>query len=102
MKFLGTIFIASLIAALSASADPGEGPDRKALFGELHLHTTWSFDAYYNGTRRTPDDAYEFAKGTPKKHSNGQTFQIQKPLDFMAVTDHGIFLARISHLEESS
>jgi hypothetical protein len=92
MKFLGTVFTATLIAALSASADPGEGPDRKALFGELHLHTTWSFDAYYMGTRNTPDDAYEFAKGMPKKHSNGKTFQIQKPLDFMAVTDHGIFL----------
>ncbi len=94
MKILGTILTAILVAALSsqAVAQSGEGPDRKALFGELHLHTQWSFDAYYMSTRRSPDDAYEFAKGKPMKHSNGQTYQISRPLDFMAVTDHGMFM----------
>jgi hypothetical protein len=94
MKILGTISTAILVAALSshAMAQAGDGPDRKALFGELHIHTQWSFDAYYMSTRRTPDDAYEFAKGKPKLHSNGQTYQLSRPLDFMAVTDHGMFM----------
>ncbi len=88
MKIFGSSLTAILIAALSAPAIAEPGPDRKALFGELHIHTWWSFDAYKGSTRLTPDDAYEFAKGKPKKHSNGQTYQISRPLDFMAVTDH--------------
>ena len=37
--------------------------DRKAYFGELHLHTTMSFDAWTFGTKVTPDMAYRFARG---------------------------------------
>jgi hypothetical protein len=88
VKNLSKILTAIMISALSAPAIAEPGPDRKALFGELHIHTWWSFDAYKGSTRLTPDDAYEFAKGKPKKHSNGQTYQISRPLDFMAVTDH--------------
>jgi hypothetical protein len=102
MKNIDKIFAAILIAILSpaAIAEPGEGPDRKALFGELHMHTQWSFDAYYLGTRATPDDAYEFAKGKPKKHPNGQTYQLSQPLDFMAVTDHGIFMGVFARMAD--
>jgi hypothetical protein len=94
MRILETVWMAILIAVLSpaAIAQTGEGPERKALFGELHMHTWWSFDAYSMSTRLTPDDAYEFAKGKPKKHPNGQTYQISRPLDFMAVTDHSEFM----------
>jgi len=88
VKNLDKILAAIMIAALSAPAIAEPGPDRKALFGELHMHTWWSFDAFSMSTRLTPDDAYEFAKGMPKKHPNGQTYQISRPLDFMAVTDH--------------
>jgi len=44
MRILSTISAAALIAILSPSAmaQTGEGPDRKALFGELHMHTWWS------------------------------------------------------------
>jgi hypothetical protein len=83
-------------------AQPGAGADRKALFGELHIHTQWSFDAYYMSTRRTPDDAYEFAKGKPMKHSNGQTYQLSRPLDFMAVTDHGMFMGVFAMIADSA
>lgn len=66
--------------------------DRKALFGELHMHTQFSFDAYLFNTRVTPDEAYDFAKGKPLKHPLGKTYQLSRPLDFMAVTDHGFYL----------
>ncbi len=100
MRILGAICAAVLAAALGASAiaEPGEGADRKALFGELHMHTQWSFDAYSQSV--TPDDAYEFAKGMRKKHSNGQTYQISRPLDFMATTDHGIFLGVLARMAD--
>jgi len=104
VKNLDKILAAILIAALSAPAIAEPGPDRKALFGELHMHTWWSLDAYAESTRATPDDAYEFAKGMPKKHPNGQTYRISRPLDFMAVTDHSEFMgiaARMADPEHS-
>ncbi|MDP7639680.1 MAG: DUF3604 domain-containing protein, partial [Candidatus Hydrogenedentes bacterium] len=102
MRIFGTILTAILVVALSSQtmAQTSEGPDRKAMFGELHIHTQWSFDAYYMSTRRTPEDAYEFAKGKPMKHSNGQTYQISRPLDFMAVTDHGMFLGVFARIAD--
>ena len=66
--------------------------DRRAYFGDLHVHTKFSFDAYLFGTRRTPDDAYRFAKGETIKHASGFEMQLKKPLDFQGVTDHDIYL----------
>ena len=91
MRILGRVLAAVLIAVLGVSATAGAA-DREALFGELHMHTQWSFDAYLFTTRATPDDAYNFAKGGPLKHPLGKTYQLSRPLDFMAVTDHGIFM----------
>lgn len=87
--FLG-VFLVSL--GLNALAEPGVGSNGRALFGELHTHTSFSFDAYLFTTRATPDDAYNFAKGKPLEHAMGRTYQLTRPLDFMAVTDHGIFM----------
>jgi hypothetical protein len=67
----------------SAMAQTNEGANRKALFGELHMHTSWAFDAYAFGTIATPDDAYEFAKGKPLA-TRGETYRLTRPLDFMA------------------
>jgi len=80
----------------------GEGKDRQALFGELHMHTKWSFDAYMFNTRATPDDAYEFAKGKPLKHPVGQTYQLSRPLDFMAVTDHAFYLGVMAKMGDKT
>ena len=44
---------------------------RNAYFGDLHVHTKYSFDAYAFGTMATPDDAYRFAKGEPIKNPAG-------------------------------
>ena len=92
MKIRTKIWTLLVTTTLTAVALAQDGGNRKALFGELHMHTHWSFDAYLFTTRATPDDAYEFAKGEPLKHPLGQEYQINRPLDFMAVTDHGIFL----------
>ncbi len=62
----------------------------------LHVHTTYSFDAYIFGTLATPDDAYEFAKGKPIKHPAGFDVSLDRPLDFYGVTDHGTFLGQVA------
>ena len=66
---------------------------RNAYFGDLHVHTQNSFDAYIFNVRRTPDDAYRFAKGEKIPHDGGYEIQLDgPPLDFLAVTDHGEYL----------
>ena len=79
--------------------DPSKSAERVPLFGDLHVHTTYSFDAYIFGTLATPDDAYEFAKGKSIKHPAGFDVSLDRPLDFYGVTDHGTFLG---HVEEAA
>lgn len=67
-------------------------PDRRAFFGDLHVHTAYSFDAYVFGTTNTPDDAYRYARGEALDHPSGYRVQLQRPLDFYAVTDHAMLL----------
>jgi len=67
-------------------------PDRNAYFGDLHVHTTYSFDAYAFGTLATPSDAYRFARGEAIKHPAGFDMQLEEPLDFYGVTDHAMFM----------
>ncbi|MDX1733553.1 MAG: DUF3604 domain-containing protein [Halioglobus sp.] len=67
-------------------------PDRNAYFGDLHVHTDYSFDAYVFGTTNTPDDAYRYVKGEALEHPSGYQVQLQRPMDFYAVTDHAMLL----------
>ena len=70
-------------------------PNREAFFGDLHVHTRYSFDAFIFGTTASPDDAYEYAKGSAIKHPLGFDMQLDDPLDFYAVTDHAAWLGMI-------
>ena len=76
--------------------NPQSSASRVPLFGDLHVHTRYSFDAYIFGTLATPDDAYEFAKGKPIKHPGGFDVSLERPLDFYGVTDHGTFLGQVA------
>lgn len=72
-----------------ASAAHGWGREEtQAYYGELHLHTALSTDAWMNGTRKHPFTAYRFAQGDPVTLSNGATWSLSRPLDFVAITDH--------------
>jgi hypothetical protein len=91
----------------SAYEEPREAcaarsPLRNAYFGDLHVHTANSFDAYAFDVRVTPQQAYRFAQGEAvllpplDEHGNGtRQVQIDRPLDFAAVTDHSEFLGEV-------
>ncbi len=71
--------------------DIEENPLKDAYFGELHLHTAASMDAYIAGDRLTQEDAYRWARGEDVE-TNGKMRRIRRPLDFAAVTDHAEFI----------
>ena len=82
--------------AAAAQAPPAEpNPLRNLYFGDLHTHTNLSYDAFLNGTRATPDDAYRYAQGEALTHAAGFEIQLDRPLDFFAVTDHASFLGML-------
>ena len=65
----------------------------QVLWGDTHLHTANSPDAFAFGTRNTPDDAYRFCKGEPVKlATTGETVQKKTPYDWCAVTDHAEYM----------
>ncbi|MBL8772429.1 MAG: DUF3604 domain-containing protein, partial [Phenylobacterium sp.] len=83
-------------AAPAPTRLPGHNTDRNAYFGDLHVHTYLSFDAYIFNVRKSPDDAYRFAKGEAIGHAAGFDIRLQGgPLDFAGVTDHAEFMGAI-------
>jgi hypothetical protein len=60
----------------------------RPLFGDTHLHTSFSFDAGAFGARLTPRDAYRLARGEQIVSSSGQPVKLSRPLDFLVVADH--------------
>lgn len=89
-----------LLAASPALAD--DAPEtRKALFGDVHVHTERSFDAYTFNVRRSADDAYRYAQGQPIRHVSGQMIQLKGgALDFYAVTDHGEYMGVVPAMND--
>ena len=95
---------AVLMTVLSVCADfgiaePSTGPGatrpaiERVFWGDLHLHSNLSPDAYIFENRMLgPSEAYQFAAGESVLSSTGTLAKLDRPLDFLAVTDHAEYL----------
>jgi hypothetical protein len=70
----------------------------RPLWGDQHLHTSWSGDAVAGGTRVGPEEALRLARGEEIKSSTGQPVRLSRPLDWMVVADHSDALGVINEV----
>ena len=84
----------------SAYSAPIANNERQLLWGDTHLHSNVSADAFTIGSRLGPDQAYRFAMGLPVTNELGHTARLRAPLDFLAVTDHAEYHGVFPLLEE--
>ena len=92
----------SVDSTKNSNSRPLPNKDRNPYYGDLHVHTKYSFDAYVFGVTASPDDAYRYAKGAAVKHPLGYEMKLREPLDFYAVTDHGFYMGMIQAYADTS
>jgi len=95
-----SVLCSALIAANAFAADSagepgrsasGKNPLKNVYFGEQHLHTQNSPDAFAAGSRQTWDEAFRYGRGeevTMHTLSSKNKIKRRTPYDFMAITDH--------------
>ena len=94
--------VAVIAAAASFSAQTADTPQRDVFFGETHLHTSWSLDAYAlsNSIFNGPAEAYRYARGEAISHPGGYDIRITKPLDWIGVTEHAEYVGAFTLANE--
>jgi hypothetical protein len=81
---------------------PGEDFPNRVFFGDTHLHTSYSTDAGMVGCTLGPEDAYRFAMGETVTSSTGVPARLNRPLDFLVVSDHAENLGLAPAIAESN
>ncbi len=93
--------ISGTLLTLSSAASAADhavalNPQREVYFGNFHIHTAWSFDAYINGAASDPDGAYRWARGEEiPGGGDGTPLKIKVPLDWYIVSDHAEYLGAL-------
>jgi hypothetical protein len=98
MKTMKILTAAGILSALLVTQ--AWATEKQILWGDTHLHTNRSFDAFTNRNFSVgPDEAYRFARGLPVEHPGHKArVQLETPLDFLVISDHAEFLGNIRHL----
>ncbi len=89
---LATLFVSVAYGGVYSPPVAFEHPTR-VLWGDTHLHTNLSADAFTMGNQELgPEQAYRFARGEVVTAQNGVKGRLARPLDFLMVSDHAEFL----------
>ncbi len=90
-------------AVLAPYSNPAHEPiPRQLLWGDTHLHTRLSQDAFSFGVTLDSDDAYRFAKGETVIATHGQPARLDRPLDFLVIADHASGLGAMDALVDGN
>ena len=105
---MGTLFSVLALFAVPTVAESErvpcatQAPQKQAFFGDLHVHTRYSLDASTQGTRTTPAQAYQFARGErigiqpwTQDGEAQRSLQLSRPLDFAMVSDHAELIGEV-------
>ena len=94
---------AILAAVFLAAACTATAAERQLLWGDTHVHTTFSSDAYVTQNLSAgPDTAFRYARGLPVIHPYHRArVRIGTPLDFLVVSDHAEFLGQIRNVHRN-
>ena len=92
-------FTTKTIAQEQYSPYVGQNHPKDVYWGDTHVHTRLSLDAYALGNRLTPAGAYRFARGEEIRANNGMQARLQRPLDFLVVTDHAENMGVVAALD---
>lgn len=78
----------SRIAQIASDKEDTSGPAMKLLWGDTHLHTSNSIDAFGFGVKLGPEEALRFARGEEVTSTWGLKAKLERPLDFLVIADH--------------
>jgi hypothetical protein len=99
VAFLATLLTSTTILSAEESYSASANADYpvNVLWGDTHLHTSYSLDAGMFGNKNLgPEQAYQFARGDGVQAHNGMTAKLDRPLDFLVVADHAEYLGLLN------
>jgi len=109
-KFILASVCAAALAVTACSQDGGSGNDiqvtdsaypEQVFWGDTHLHTDNSIDAFGFGNRLNAEQALRFAKGEEVTATKGAKAKLSRPLDFLVIADHSDALGATRELYEA-
>ncbi len=100
-RIVATMMVYAVTLGVAGAASAQTNPERNVYYGEQHVHTSWSYDAFAFGDTVTgPEVFYRYALGDAVPHPGGYEVRITKPLDWGAVTEHSEYVGMIQEAND--
>lgn len=89
------------VMQVSSDKEVTSGIATKLLWGDTHLHTSNSIDAFGFGVNLGPEEALRFARGEEVMSTWGLKAKLDRPLDFLVIADHSGALGATKAVKEA-